>query len=167
MRRTGVARWVSEVGIIAALYAVLTIALAPISFGQIQFRVAEALMILPFFTPAAVPGLFIGCLIANAVGSSFGILDIVAGSLATLAAAYVASKIKIKWLVPFPAVVFNAFVVGYILYVMAGLPYWASVGWVGIGEAVVCYGLGMPLLFVLERYKTHIFMQIPAKRGKN
>jgi uncharacterized membrane protein len=157
MNKTGVARRVSEVGIIAALYAALTIFLAPISFGQIQFRVAEALMILPFFTVSAVPGLFIGCLIANAVGSSFGVLDIVAGSLATLAAAAVASKIKIRWLVPLPTVLINAFVVGLVLYVMAGLPYWASVGWVGLGEAVTGFGLGLPLLFVLEKYKAHIF----------
>lgn len=165
MKKAGAARWVSEVGVIAALYAVLTIVLAPISFGQIQFRVAEALMILPFFTTSAVPGLFIGCLIANAVGSSFGVMDIAAGSLATLAAAAVASKIKIKWLVPLPAVVINAFVVGWILFVMAGLPYWPSVGWVGLGEAVTCFGLGMPLLFVLDRYKTRIFTQ-PSLRGK-
>lgn len=165
MEKTGAARWVSEVGVIAALYAVLTIVLAPISFGQIQFRVAEALMILPFFMTSAVPGLFIGCLIANAVGSSFGIMDIVAGSLATLAAAALASKIKVKWLVPLPAVVINAFVVGWILYVMAGLPYWASVGWVGLGEAVTAFGLGLPLLYVLDRYKGRIFAR-PAGRGK-
>lgn len=165
MKKTGAARRVAEVGVIAALYAVLTLVLAPISFGQIQFRVAEMLMILPFFTASAVPGLFIGCLIANAVGSSFGIMDIAAGSLATLAAAAVASRIKIKWLVPLPAVAVNAFVVGWILYVMAGLPYWPSVGWVGLGEAVTAFGLGLPLLYVLDRYKGRIFTQ-PANRGK-
>lgn len=164
MEKTGAARWVSEVGIIAALYATLTLVLAPFSFGQIQFRVAEALMILPFFTTSAVPGLFIGCLIANAVGG-YGPFDIIFGSLATLAAAAVATKIKIKWLVPLPAVVINAFVVGLILYLAAGLPYWPSVGWVGLGEAVTAFGLGLPLLYVLDRYKHRIFAR-PIQRGK-
>ena len=156
MKKTGVARWVSEVGVIAALYATLTLVLAPISFGQIQFRVAEALMILPFFTTSAVPGLFIGCLLANMIGG-YGPFDVIFGSLATLAAAAVATKIKIKWLVPLPAVVINAFVVGLVLYLVAGLPYWPSVGWVGLGEAGAAFGLGLPLLFVLEKYRTHIF----------
>ena len=161
MRKTGAARWVSEVGVIAAIYAVLTIVLAPISFGPIQLRVSEMLTILPFFTTASVPGLFIGCLIANAFGSSLGILDIVAGSLATLAAAAIASKIKKKWLVPLPSVIINAFVVGYVLNIMLGVPYWETVLWVGMGQAVACYGFGMPLLFVLERYKNRIFTQLP------
>lgn len=159
MKRRSTARWICEVGIIAAMYAVLTIFLAPISFGQVQFRVAEVLMILPFFTPSAIPGLFIGCLIANTVGSSFGLLDIVAGSLATLAAAAIASRIKIKWLVPLPTVLVNAAVVAYILYAMAGLPYLISAACVGLGEAVVCFGLGMPLLYLLDRYKNRIFPQ--------
>ncbi len=166
MRKKSKARWITEVGVIAAMYAVLTLVLAPISFGQVQFRVAEALMILPFFTVSAIPGLFIGCLIANILGSSFGLLDIVAGSLATLAAAAIASKIKIRWLVPLPTVLVNAFVVAYILYAMAGLPYWVSAAWVGLGEAVTCYVLGMPLLLVLDRYKSRIFMQIPDQIGK-
>jgi uncharacterized membrane protein len=157
MKRKGVARWVCEVGIIAAMYTVLTLILAPISFEQIQCRVAEALTILPFFTTAAVPGLFIGCLIANAVAGGMGILDIVAGSLATLAAAAIASRIKIKWLVPLPSVVINAFVVGYILNVLTGAPYWATVGLVGIGQALACYGLGMPLLYILLKYKNRLF----------
>jgi uncharacterized membrane protein len=164
MKSRGVARWVSEVGIIAAIYAALTIVLAPISFGPIQCRIAEALTILPFFTTAAVPGLFIGCLIANAVAGGIGILDIVAGSLATLAAAAITTKIKVKWLVPLPSVLVNAFVVGYVLYilnVMAGAPYLAIVGLVGLGQAVACYGLGMPFLYLLTKYKNRIFTRLP------
>jgi uncharacterized membrane protein len=165
MRKKSTARWITEVGAIAAMYAVLTIVLAPISFGQVQFRVAEALMILPFFTTSAIPGLFIGCIIANAFGGN-GPLDIIFGSLATLAAAFIASKIKIKWLVPLPSVLVNAFVVAYILYAAFGLPYWLSAAWVGFGEAVVCFGVGIPLLYVLEKYKSRIFMQIPDQTGK-
>ena len=68
---------------IAAIYVVLTIVFAPISFGQIQFRIAEALTILPAFTPAAIPGLFVGCLIGNILGGAI-LPDIIVGSMATL-----------------------------------------------------------------------------------
>ncbi len=141
--------------IIAALYAVLTILLQPISFGLVQFRVSEALVVLPFFTPAAVPGLFIGCLIANLIGG-FGIYDIVLGSIATLIAAYVTYKIKKPILVPLPAVIANGLIVGLVLY-LVGFPYLESVLWVGLGELVCAYVLGLPLLFVLKKYQHKIF----------
>lgn len=150
-------RRLCEMGIIAAIYALLTLMLAPISFGPMQLRVSEALCVLPFFTPSAVPGLFIGCLIANLLGSSFGLLDIIIGSLATLAAAFVTSKIKNKWLVPLPSVVLNAFLVGLVLFIELDMPYFINVLYVGVGQAVACYGIGMPLLFVLNRNKKAIF----------
>ncbi|MEG2857882.1 MAG: QueT transporter family protein, partial [Clostridia bacterium] len=102
-------------GIIAALYAVLTLALPFIGFGPIQLRIAEALCVLPFFMKDAVPGLFIGCLAANAIGMAFGLTtpwDIVIGSLATLIAAYMSSRIRHEWLVPLPSVIVNALVIG-------------------------------------------------------
>jgi uncharacterized membrane protein len=145
-----------EGGVIAALYAVLTYALAPISYGPVQIRVAEALCILPFFTPAAVPGLFLGCVIANALGY-YGIWDIVIGSLATLIAAAITSKIKIKWLVPLPTVVVNAFIIGTMLYYLTNMPWLATVLWIALGEIGACYALGLPLLFILEKYKKQIF----------
>ena len=80
-------RYIAEAAVIAALYAVLTIVI-PGGSGQIQVRVAEALTVLPFFTPAAIPGLFAGCLLANLVTTSAGIYDIIFGSLATLLAAF-------------------------------------------------------------------------------
>ena len=79
-------RRIALAAVTAALYAGLTMALAPISFGVVQFRVAEALTLLPFIMPEAVPGLFVGCLLANFLGG-FGIIDVVFGSAATLAAA--------------------------------------------------------------------------------
>ncbi len=154
-------RMLSEIGIIAAMYTALVLVFAPISFGPLQMRVSEALCVLPFFTPVAVPGLFIGCLISNAIGlamgTALGIFDVIFGSLATLAAAYLASKIKQKWLVPLPSVLINAFVVGGLLYAYLGVPYWINVLYVGVGQAIACYAFGMPLLFVLDRYKTKIF----------
>ena len=85
-----------QASLIAAIYAAITIALAPISYGQIQVRVAEALTILPAFTPAAIPGLFVGCIVANLYGGG-GIIDVVFGSLATLMAAYLSYKMPKKW----------------------------------------------------------------------
>ncbi|MEG2881676.1 MAG: QueT transporter family protein, partial [Christensenella sp.] len=128
--------------------------------GQIQLRVAEALCVLPFFTPAAVPGLFIGCLIANIFGSTLGLMDIIVGSLASLAAAFLASKIKNKWLVPLPSVILNAFLVGWVLNTMLGLPYFINVLYVGVGQALACYAIGMPLLFILDKYKNRIFKRL-------
>ncbi|MGI6152852.1 MAG: QueT transporter family protein [Christensenellaceae bacterium] len=151
------ARFICEMAIIAAIYAVLTLILAPISFGPMQVRVSEALCVLPFFTPAAVPGLFIGCLIANLFGSTLGILDIAIGSLATLLSAFIASKLKQKWLVPLPSVILNAFLVGLVLHLVLDLPYWINVLYVGIGQGIACYVAGMPLLFILERNKRRIF----------
>ena len=92
--------WV-QAALIGAIYAVLTIAFAPISYGQIQVRISEALTVLPFFTPAAIPGLFIGCIIANLYGGN-GIIDIVFGSLATLGAAALSYKMG-KVACPIPA----------------------------------------------------------------
>jgi uncharacterized membrane protein len=145
----------TRAAMIAALYGGLTILLAPISYGMIQVRVAEMLMVLPFFTTAAVPGLFVGCLVANIYGG-FGLPDIVFGSLATLAAAYLVTKIKNRYLVPLPPVVINALVVGLILHFVLGLPFLLAAAWVGLGQLLACYGLGLPLLIILEKQR-HIF----------
>lgn len=141
--------------LIAALYAVLTIALAPISYGQIQVRVSEALTILPFFTPAAIPGLFIGCVIANIYGG-VGILDIIFGSLATLIAALLSWKMP-KYLVPLPPVIANGVIVGATLSYVYQLPLVETMLWVALGEAIACYVLGYLLLTQLDRVKDRIF----------
>jgi uncharacterized membrane protein len=145
-----------QASLIAAVYAVITIALAPISYGQIQVRVAEALTILPAFTPAAIPGLFVGCIVANLYGGG-GIIDIVFGSLATLFAAYLSYKMPKKLLVPLPPIIVNGIVVGYILNYLYGLPLLITMGWVTIGQTVACYGFGYPLMIILEKYKDKIF----------
>ena len=155
MKKFFTTKFLVQGAIIAALYATLTIVLKTISYGMVQFRISEALVILPFFTPAAIPGLFLGCAISNLAGD-FGILDVVIGSTATLIAAYMAYKIKKPVLVPLPAVVLNAFLVAIVLSV-AGLPYWPSVLWVGLGQLVCAYGLGLPLLYILKRYRRKIF----------
>ena len=165
-------RFIAEAGIIAALYFVLTMAAQPISFGPLQVRISEALCILPFFTPAAIPGLFIGVVLANLAGSPLGPYDILFGSLATLAAAAMTYGIgrigtkqgsfdaKIaKWFLPLPAVVINAFVIAAILQYYLQLPYWLMVGYVAAGQAIACYALGMPLFFLLRKHNTTLFMR--------
>lgn len=152
-------------GLIAALYAVLTLlpliipSLGQYLYGTIQFRISELLCILPFFIPSSYWGLFIGCAVANYIGMSFGFtspIDIVIGSLATLIAAFIASKIKNKWLVPLPTVVFNAVIIGIMLtflYPMGDVSFFHNAliygAQVGFGELVVCYGLGIPFLNLL------------------
>ncbi len=150
-------RQIAISAVVAAAYAALTIALAPISYGPVQFRVAEALCVLPFICPASAWGLFIGCIIANMYGG-YGILDIVFGSLATLFAGLVTARMPFKWLAPLPPVIFNGLIVGALLALtltpensMGSFPGFA--GWVALGEVAVCYALGLPLLYGLSKLK--------------
>ena len=158
-------RAVVRAGVIAAIYVALTMLFQPISFGAIQFRVAEALTLLPILTVDAVPGLFIGCLLANLMGGGVW-FDVVLGSVATLLAALCTRKTRGKPLLAaiFPTV-FNGLIVGpvvYFAYVRApGDP--VSVGTllfnmatVAFGELVVCYVLGLPMLFGLKKLPTDI-----------
>jgi len=141
---------------IGSIYAALTIILAPISYGQIQIRVAEALTILPFFSSFSIAGLFIGCIIANVAGGN-GIIDIVFGSLATLLSAILTyyigrSNLKYKrFIAPLPPVVINAVVVGFVLKYTLNLPLLISIFWVGLGEALSCYILGLLLMSIIEK----------------
>lgn len=141
--------WV-RAAMIGAIYVVLTLIFAPISYGMVQVRVSEMLMVLPYFTVAAVPGLFVGCMIANIFGGH-GMLDIVFGSLATLIAAYLVTKIEYKYLVPLPPVIVNAIIVGQVLSIVLEMPFYLTAMWVGIGQVIACYGLGLPLLLFLEK----------------
>jgi uncharacterized membrane protein len=144
-------RYIAQVGIIASLYAAVTIALAPISYGPIQVRVSEALTILPYLTPAAIPGLFIGCVVANVYGG-LGIYDIVGGSICTLLAAfltYFISRTRKPILAPLPPVVVNALGVSLYLHFLFQLPYWLTVTYIALGEIAACFVLGYPLLLVI------------------
>lgn len=149
-------KFLVQAALIAAIYAALTIAFAPLSYGQVQVRFAEALTVLPFLTPAAIPGLAVGCLIANIFGGG-GVIDMVFGSLATLFAAYLSYKIPKRWLVPLPPVIVNGVVVGFILNYLHSLPLVITMIWVALGELIACYVIGYPLLLVLNKYKNKIF----------
>lgn len=140
------------VGLIAALYVVITIVFAPISYGMVQVRVSEALTVLPFVFPESILGLYLGCLIANIYGG-FGFIDIVFGSLATLIAAYLTSKMPSKYLAPLPPVLVNSLIVGLILYYVNKTPLLLNMFYVLGGQVVSCYLLGLPLLLLLKRYR--------------
>ncbi len=151
------ARKITTIALIAATYVVLTILFAPLSYNYIQFRISEILTVLPFFTPLAIPGLFLGAIIAN-LNSPFGLYDVMIGSLATLIAAWFTAKMPNRWLAPLPPVIVNALMIGTLIATLGGIP--VSIGWaifyVGIGQLGVCYLLGIPFTFVLERIK-HLF----------
>ncbi|MDF2654488.1 MAG: transporter [Bacillota bacterium] len=148
-------KFMLQAAVIAAVYATLTLILMPLSYGVMQIRVSEALTILPFFTPAAIPGLFIGCLVSNMVGP-YGILDMVIGSSATLIAAFFSYLLRNKpLLAPMPPVIANGVLIGGMLYYAYSVPFslTACMLWVGLGELIACYGIGYPLLRYLIKYK--------------
>lgn len=153
--------YLTQAAMIAALYVVLT-QLAHV-FGldsqAIQLRFSEALTILPFFTPAAIPGLFIGCVLANFFAGCLP-WDIVFGSLATLLGALGTYALrKHKWLAPVPPIVANTlivpFVIAYVYHAEGTIPFFMLT--VGIGEVLSCGVLGMLFLFALQKHAKQIF----------
>lgn len=146
-------------GIIAAIYAVLSLfsSVFGIAYGPIQCRFSEALTVLPFFLPEAIPGLFIGCIVSNLM-STVGPLDLIFGSLATLLAALWTRRMPNKYLAPLPPVICNAVIIGaMIAWYEVGFTdaFWGMFAFnaftVGIGEAIACYVLGLLLLRALSR----------------
>ncbi len=144
-------------GIIAAAYVALTLLFAPISFSQIQFRISEALTLLPVLSLSSVPGLFLGCLIANLItGQPWQ--DVLFGSLATLLAAVLTRFFRKNiWLAALMPVVVNAVVIGLMLRFVYGLSLYISFLTVGAGQALVCYLLGVPMVKVLENRKLELY----------
>jgi len=142
--------------VIAAVYTALTLLLMPLSYGVMQIRVSEALTVLPALSPAAIPGLFIGCFVANMLGPN-GMIDIILGSSATLLAALASYKLRNRpLLVPLPPVLANGLIIGPMLYYVYAVPVplWACILWVALGEAIACYGIGLPLLRYMSKRKS-------------
>jgi uncharacterized membrane protein len=155
--------FITHAAAIAAIYVVLTLIFAPISYGEVQVRISEALTILPFFTPAAIPGLFIGCLIANFLGGSI-ILDVIFGSIATLIGAAGTYLLRNnRWLAPLPPIISNTIIVPLVLRYGYGvpLPIPMLMLFIAIGEIISCYVLGEIVLSALLRYREYIF----SKKG--
>ena len=141
---------VTRGAVVAALYAALTLIFQPISYGPYQVRVSEALTLTPALWPEAIPGLFVGCFIANVLGG-YGPWDIFLGSAATLLAAFLTRKAKNDFLAAASPVVVNALVVGLYMSHVTGMPTLMWMLNVGLGETIACFVLGIPLLRFLRR----------------
>ncbi|MDL2300801.1 QueT transporter family protein [Lachnospiraceae bacterium OttesenSCG-928-D06] len=154
-------QFLTQAAIIAALYVVLTFLANAFGLANyaIQVRFSEALTILPFFTPAAIPGLFVGCFLSNLLTGCLP-LDIIFGSLATLVGALGTYSLrKFKWLTPLPPILANIlivpFVLAYVYHFEGSIPYFMVT--VGIGEIISCGILGMLLLNLLQKYEYPLF----------
>lgn len=151
--------YMTQGAVIAALYVALTLIFAPISFGAIQVRISEALTILPMFTSSAIPGLFVGCLLANIIGGAV-IWDIIFGSIATLIGAALGYVLrKNRWLVPIPTVISNTVIVPLVLKFGYGIdiPYLLLILYIAVGEILSSYVLGEIFGSVLLRRSKYIF----------
>lgn len=177
--------FIAQAAVIAALYVVLTMLANSLGLANypVQLRFSEALTILPFFTPAAIPGLFLGCLISNLLTGAI-IWDVVFGSLATLLGAVGTWLLRprkqpsqppqpnqrswpsqlcwpsqLRWLTPLPPIIANTLIVPFVLYyayhIPGSVPYFMLT--VGIGEILSCGVLGMLLLLTLQKYRKYIF----------
>lgn len=153
-------RYLTKASLIAAIYIVLVllqllpVPLASLTFGPIQLRLAEGLTLLPLVESAAVPGLFVGCLLANlllAPYSGFGLIDIIGGSLVTLLAAYLTSKMKTKFTAMLPPVILNGLIVSIWVSYFTKIPYVYTVLGIGGGELVSVVLFGSLILYVYEK----------------
>ena len=139
--------YMTQAAMIAAIYVVITYVGAAFSFGEVQVRISEALTILPVFTPAAVPGLFVGCLIGNILGGA--ILPDITWKL----------RNQNRILAPLPPIIANIIVVPFVLRYGYGvtLPIPFMMLTVGIGEVISCGILGLILAYALDKYKHIVF----------
>ena len=162
---------IAQAGIIGALYVVLTMMVAPFNLasGAIQFRISEALCVLPYFTPAAVPGVIIGCFLSNIMLAS-PIPDIIFGTLATAIGAVISYKLrKFRFLVTLPPVVANALIIPFVLrfayHIPDAIPYLMFT--VGAGEVLACFVLGSLLITMLMPVKQIFSLQPDASENIN
>lgn len=165
MTRQEKTRFIITGALIAAAYAGLTYLsnVFGLAYGPIQLRLSEMMTVLPVFTPAAIPGLTMGCFIAN-IGS-FNAADMLFGTLATLAAAILTYHLRdIKWrnlpiLALLPPVLINAILIGFeiaLFYLPEGFGFWGFIISgieVGIGQVIVCYIFGIPFYLAVKKYK--------------
>lgn len=157
----------TRTAIIAAIYAVVTIAIAPFAYGNIQFRVSELLVLLALFDPLYIGGLTLGCFIANLLGPN-GIMDVIFGTLATFISVYAIyltgrliknNKVKLIIASIWPTI-FNGLIIGWMLNKLYGLPLILSIGEVALGEFVVITIIGVPLFLLAgDRFKNALLKE--------
>lgn len=144
--------WIKQ-SLIAALYVILVLLFLPISFGEIQFRVAELLLIIVFFDKKAILGLTMGTFVANMYSPGPQLpFDLTLGVLATFLSVYAMVMIKNKYIALLAPTLFNGIIVGYILNVVWDLPLLLTMLYVAIGEFGITYIVGMPLYQLLNRH---------------
>lgn len=153
-------KYLTKASLIAAIYIILVlIQILPfpimgLAFGPIQLRIAEGLTLLPLVESAAVPGLFVGCLISNLLltpYAGFGLVDIVGGSLVTLLAAYLTSKTKSKTMGMIPPVLLNGLIVSIWVSYLTKVPYLLTVLGIGVGEFISVAVFGNIILSVYKK----------------
>ncbi len=152
--------FIAQAAMIAAIYVVLTLVGASFAYGPVQVRLSEALTILPAFTPAAIPGVFLGCLISNILGGCI-LPDIIFGSLATLIGGIFTWMLrdKSRFLAPLPPILANTVIVPFVLKYgyMEPLPIPFMMLTVGIGEVISCGVIGLIIYAGLNRYRGILF----------
>ncbi|MDO5063164.1 MAG: QueT transporter family protein [Peptostreptococcaceae bacterium] len=136
--------------LIAGLYAVLTVAIAPISYGAVQFRLSEIMTLLVLYNPAFAPGLIVGCFIAN-IFSPFGVIDMIVGTIATAIAVLSMTKIKNALLASLMPTISNGLIIGTQLWYLLGLPLFETILYVAFGEFVVVTIVGLPLFKIITQ----------------
>ena len=142
-------------GVVAGLYAAITILTASFAYGDIQFRIADAMCLLVVLEPSLTVGLTLGCVIAN-IFSTVSVLDIVVGSAATLIGCLLTARMKKTWLLPLPTILANAVLVGAMLaFVLTPETFWLGFALKGAqvaaGEIAVLYVLGVPLYLFMKK----------------
>ncbi len=143
-------RYITKAAVIAVLYVVLTYVMGLMSFNPLQLRLSEGLTILPLIEPAAIPGLFVGCILAN-LQSPFGIIDILGGSLVTLLAAFLTSKAKNFWMGTLPPIILNALFVSIWVSYFAKTPYLITAGGIALGEGISVIAFGYVIYNIYKR----------------
>lgn len=165
--RDNITRKLVKTAVIAAIYTILTVILAPISYGPVQFRISEILVLLAVIDPFYIVGLTVGCLIANIFGG-YGIMDIVFGTVATflsvtgvyLTGKYIRNKKVSLVLASLWPTIFNGLIIGWMLNIVADLPMVLSMIQVGAGEFVVVTLVGVPVFRLIEnKYRDRLALE--------
>ena len=142
--------YIARAAIISAVYFVITMVSHSISYGPVQFRIAEALTVIPYADSAAIPGVAIGCLLGN-LNSPLGVVDILGGSTITLISAYLTYRAPNRYVALLPPIVLNALGVPLYLAPFFAQPYWLVAAQVALGQLVVIGILGLPALSLYEK----------------
>lgn len=155
-------KFLTKASLIAAIYIILVLIQIPmgsLAFGPVQLRLAEGLTLLPFIETAAIPGLFIGCFISNIIlssYSSFGLVDIIGGSLVTLIAAYLTSKMPNKLMAALPPIILNGLIVSIWVSYFTKVPYLFTVLGIAAGEIASIAIFGYVMLSAYEKTKVYL-----------